>query len=124
MPAVWQAAEKVSTTCGPFVPLARINVFERSRRIALVLKVVWLIGVAIVAAVLLPSASLTFITLRPHEPLILTGETCDGRDAVEFVKPSTMVGRARWTVFQVARLRVEPAASGSLQDRQRDDVRH
>lgn len=66
--------------------MTRINVFEGSRRIALVLKVVWLIGVAVVASVHSAPVSMTFVTSQPNAPFIITDEDCDtSSDAVEFV---------------------------------------
>lgn len=67
--------------------MTRFNLFEGSRRIALLLKVVWVIGVGVVAYNQSPYVSLTFFTMMPNDPFVrLPNEECNtGADDFDYV---------------------------------------
>jgi len=58
----------------------KINVFEGSRRVALLLQIVWVIGRMIVLRMDTPSVSLTYETEGPSAPFVKPRE-CASRDA-------------------------------------------
>jgi hypothetical protein len=63
-----------------------VNVFEGSRRIALVVKVAWVIVVGLIAYSVSPDVRLTFATMHPNDPFTIADEHCDvGSDAIEWV---------------------------------------
>src|SRR5687768_2922471 len=76
-------------------PVAKVNVFEGSRRLALLLKLVWLIGVAGVTWSAIPSSVyIHFVTDFPTEPFRLVTDNCrSGTDALEFVSRNIGEGR-------------------------------
>lgn len=65
--------------------MARFNVFEGSRRIALLIKVVWALGALVVGWTSTPYVSLEFSTSYPGADFIKGGDCRYGTDAREFV---------------------------------------
>ena len=75
--------------------MARFNLFEGSRRIALLLKVAWVIGVAAITYSTSPYASLRFVTWSPVDTFHRTTDDCQiGTDAMEFVTHSIGDGKS------------------------------
>jgi hypothetical protein len=66
-------------------PAVDVNVFEGCRRIALALKLAWLVLVALVGAILPTSVSMNFVTQGPGSPFVRTDEPCASGDARKFV---------------------------------------
>jgi hypothetical protein len=75
--------------------MAGINVFEGSRRIALLLKVVWVIGVAVLSYMQSPDVLVKFVTTQPDAPFMITDEDCEiGADGIERVIRAIDGGRS------------------------------
>lgn len=65
--------------------MARFNVFEGSRRIALLIKVVWAIGAVAVGWTASPHVSLEFSTSHPDAAFIKSDDCTIGTDATKFI---------------------------------------
>jgi len=67
--------------------MARFNIFEGSRRIALLVKCLWVIGALIIGWMEYPNISLLFVTHGPGQDFQLaTGDDCSiGTDGIEFI---------------------------------------
>jgi hypothetical protein len=65
--------------------MARFNLFEGSRRIALLLKVLWAIGALAVGWTSAPFVSMEFATSHPDAGFIASDNCKIGTDAVEFI---------------------------------------
>ena len=75
--------------------MAKFNVFEGSRRIALLLKILWVIGVIVFAYNESPYVLLKFTTTHPNEPLFVSDYDCQvGSDRTEFETRSLDDGRS------------------------------
>ena len=75
--------------------MARLNLFEGSRRISLLLKIVWVLGVVAVAYSQTPYVSLHFTTTHPAATLTMSDYDCQvGVDAMEFVTRTLDDGRS------------------------------
>lgn len=73
--------------------MARFNVFEGSRRIALLIKVVWAIGALVVGWTTSPYVSMEFSTSYPGAEFVKSDDCKIGTDAVEFISRPIDNGR-------------------------------
>jgi hypothetical protein len=77
------------------VTMARFNVFEESRRMALLVKVLWVIGALAIGWTNSPFVSMKFATLYPDSASIRNEEDCEiGTDAMEFISRSLDDGKS------------------------------
>ena len=76
--------------------MSRFNLFEGSRRIALILKGIWVIAVVVVSYTQSPFVTLTFFTMMPNDAFVrLPNEECEvGTDALDFLSREFAQGRA------------------------------
>ena len=66
--------------------MTRLNLFEGSRRIVLLLKIIWVVGVTIVTYTATPSVYLHFTTQSPTDTFHVGKDDCQiGTDGVEFL---------------------------------------
>jgi hypothetical protein len=96
--------------------MAKFNIFEGSRRVALLLKILWVLGVIVVSYNQSPYVSLKFTTTQPDAPFVVSDYDCQiGIDHMEFETRSLDDGHAvsvqlcfRSQVFQSNQQRLVP----------------
>ena len=75
--------------------MAQFNIFEGSRRVALLIKVLWVAAVLFIAYSQSPSVSITFATMHPTGPFEISDSDCEvGSDGIEYKTLSLPDGRS------------------------------
>jgi hypothetical protein len=90
--------------------MARFNVFEGSRRIALLIKVLWAIGALAVGWTTSPYVSMKFSTSNPDANFVQSDNCRIGKDAVRFISRPIDDGRTVSIELCFKALRAESGA--------------